>query len=399
MHLRNILSFIGHYKPGYKAGGPIRSVENMVATLHSAYRFKLVCYDRDLGDQAPYPSVPTRQWIPTEQDERFYIPPAKFNAVMAICLARQTTPAIYHMHNFYKADVLFALLIARAFSIIPDCPILITPHGNFSEGALRIKWFKKWVYLRFFRLLGFGRKVWWQLLTEKELNVFLNYMGKNCQDRTFVIPNIIAPPSVRNESRQKRAGSARFVFLARVSKIKNLLASLRYLKSVRGEIKYDIYGPLEEKDYWQECQALIKEMPSNICVTYHGSISHDQVGAVLSKYEFYVFPSKGEGFSMSLMEALSAGLPVIGSDKLQFDLTEKKGGWSLPLADEEAFTRQLQQCVEMTDEEYQRRSCDAVALAMQYADTKEISARYSAMFEHVISEHAAERKNSALPAA
>ena len=44
-----ILSFAGHYLPGYKAGGPIRSIANMVDQLGDEFDFRIVAGDRDLG--------------------------------------------------------------------------------------------------------------------------------------------------------------------------------------------------------------------------------------------------------------------------------------------------------------------------------------------------------------
>ncbi len=48
-----ILAFIGHYLPGYKAGGPIRTLENMVDALGDEFEFRIVTSDRDLGDGDP----------------------------------------------------------------------------------------------------------------------------------------------------------------------------------------------------------------------------------------------------------------------------------------------------------------------------------------------------------
>jgi len=52
-----ILTFVGYYLPGYKAGGPIRTVANMVERLGNDFQFKIVTADRDLGDTDNYSSV------------------------------------------------------------------------------------------------------------------------------------------------------------------------------------------------------------------------------------------------------------------------------------------------------------------------------------------------------
>ena len=46
-----ILSSVGYYLPGYKAGGPIRTLANMVDRLGDEFQFKIVTLDRDFGDR------------------------------------------------------------------------------------------------------------------------------------------------------------------------------------------------------------------------------------------------------------------------------------------------------------------------------------------------------------
>ena len=52
-----ILVFIDYYLPGNKAGGPIRSLSNLIDNLDSYYEFKIVTRDRDIGDNIGYDSI------------------------------------------------------------------------------------------------------------------------------------------------------------------------------------------------------------------------------------------------------------------------------------------------------------------------------------------------------
>ena len=49
-----ILIFIDWFLPAYKAGGPIRSIANLVDNLHADFDFYIVTGDRDLGDKNPF---------------------------------------------------------------------------------------------------------------------------------------------------------------------------------------------------------------------------------------------------------------------------------------------------------------------------------------------------------
>jgi len=42
-----ILCFVPHYLPGFRAGGPTRSIANLVEWLGDEYRFAIISLDRD----------------------------------------------------------------------------------------------------------------------------------------------------------------------------------------------------------------------------------------------------------------------------------------------------------------------------------------------------------------
>ena len=50
---KRVLVFSGTYIPGYKGGGPIRSLENIFNQLSEDIDFYLVTLNRDLGDKNP----------------------------------------------------------------------------------------------------------------------------------------------------------------------------------------------------------------------------------------------------------------------------------------------------------------------------------------------------------
>ncbi|RYE99486.1 MAG: hypothetical protein EOO77_35465, partial [Oxalobacteraceae bacterium] len=70
-----VLTFVGHYLPGYKAGGPIRSIANMVERMGDEFEFRVVTADRDMGDAAPFPDVVVDAWNPCGKASVFYRSP------------------------------------------------------------------------------------------------------------------------------------------------------------------------------------------------------------------------------------------------------------------------------------------------------------------------------------
>ena len=73
MHKIRILVLIDYYLPGYKAGGPIRTLTNMVDSLQDEYEFLVVTRDRDLGDKQAYPNVKTNVWVNADATSIYYI--------------------------------------------------------------------------------------------------------------------------------------------------------------------------------------------------------------------------------------------------------------------------------------------------------------------------------------
>ena len=58
---KKILVFIDWFLPGYKAGGPIRSMANMTDHLQD-FDFFVVTRNTDYTDTNPYASVKSDQW-------------------------------------------------------------------------------------------------------------------------------------------------------------------------------------------------------------------------------------------------------------------------------------------------------------------------------------------------
>ncbi|MHB1688316.1 MAG: hypothetical protein ACYCVH_13205 [Ignavibacteriaceae bacterium] len=55
--MKKTLVFISYYSPGFKAGGAIRSVYNLIEMFGDKYEFSIITGDRDMGDKTPYPQI------------------------------------------------------------------------------------------------------------------------------------------------------------------------------------------------------------------------------------------------------------------------------------------------------------------------------------------------------
>jgi len=63
-----ILVFIDWYLPGYKAGGPVTSVANIVARFRDEYEFHVITTNRDYGSDVPYADIEPNRWLKREEN-------------------------------------------------------------------------------------------------------------------------------------------------------------------------------------------------------------------------------------------------------------------------------------------------------------------------------------------
>jgi glycosyltransferase involved in cell wall biosynthesis len=140
------------------------------------------------------------------------------------------------------------------------------------------------------------------------------------------------------------------------------------LRGLKGDVVFDIYGPLEDGDYWKKCQAIAGSLPRSVQVNYRGTIGHDEVAGVYSRYDLFLFPTHGENFGHVIIEALVAGCPILISDQTPWRGLQNLGvGWDLPLDRPERFTAVLQQCVDMGKDDMRALSQRARAYGLQNA--------------------------------
>jgi len=349
-----ILTFTGYYLPGYKGGGPIRTLANMEDRLGDEFEFKIITMDRDFKDTEPYSDIKIDGWNRVGKADVFYMSPGMRSLKGFKKILCSTECDVIYLNSFFSPHFTIKPLFLRRLGLIPDKPLILAPRGEFSPGALGLKSLKKRVYLLAAKTFGLYRGVVWQASSEHEEADIRQWFGRDVP--VVVAPNL--PPMVHSADELppksgKIEGCLKIIFLSRISRKKNLDGALKMLKGLKGKVEFNIYGPMEDKSYWAECQKIIGGLPENIEVRYSGSVEHDQVGAVMREHDIFFFPTLGENFGHVILEAPCAGCPILISDQTPWRGLEEKGvGWDLPLDRPELFREVLQRCVDMDQDEY-----------------------------------------------
>lgn len=341
-----ILTLTSFYKPSFKAGGPVKTIANMVDQLE-LFKFFIVSRDRDLGDSEAFPNIQFNRWHKLDGADVLYATPDKLTIKHMSEMIQHCQFDVLYLNSFFDPVFTIKPLIARRLGLIESCPIVLAPRGEFSTGALAIKSFKKKLYIKFASLLGLYNNIIWQASSElekKDIIAALNvdpssiFVAKDLPSKISMSESFF--PLEPNET-------CKLVFLSRISPKKNLDFALQVLEKVESSLVFDIYGPIEDNEYWQVCLRLIQQLPSNIQVNYRGSMTPDQVANVFSGYDLFFFPTRGENYGHVIAESLSAGTPVLLSDQTPWqDLAKYNMGWDLPL-EVDAFAHKIEKVAEM----------------------------------------------------
>ncbi len=98
-----------------------------------------------------------------------------------------------------------------------------------------------------------------------------------------------------------------FIYVGGVKELKGISYLLKAFSEISpDDARLTVVGEYNEGD------ADVKEFENR--VTFTGVIMHDDVEKYLKKSDVFVFPSLGDSFSLSALEAASCGLPLIVSD-------------------------------------------------------------------------------------
>lgn len=353
-----VLALLDYYLPGFKSGGPLRSVANLVGQTGGVLEFHILTRDRDATETTSYPGVKVGEWNDVAGAKVRYTAPEDLGLGVIRRVAHEVRPDVVYLNSFFSGLTIRYLLLRR-LGWVPRVPVVIAPRGELSPGALSIKRTKKRAFLFVAeKLLGLYRGLRWQATAELERAEIAQ--GFPAFSDVRVAPNLAGrPEGAARATPPKSPGAMRLVFCSRITPKKNLHAIFGPLAAVGGQASLALIGPVRDHAYWEQCRAQIAALPATIRVEHRGEIPHEQIAAELAGHHFFILPTLGENFGHAIIEALVAGCPVLISDQTPWhDVPAAGAGWVLPVDDAAAWQRAL-----------------AEALAMDEADYRAISAR------------------------
>jgi glycosyltransferase involved in cell wall biosynthesis len=349
------------YLPAFRAGGPVRTLVNLIDRLGDEIAFSVVAGDRDLGDQEPFHDFQRGTWTWRGGYRTLYIG-LGWRSIAALQQMLRAEPYdVLYVNSLFSRRFAIVPLLLRRLGLVPRRPLVLAPRGELSRGALSLNPRRKRAFLRLARATGLYRGVRWQASSTYEADEIRALFGQGVSVAIAAnLTGVIDATTSGDARAPKKRGRLRLAFLSRVAPKKNLLGALELLDGLEGDVSLDVHGPIEDRAYWARCEARIARLPTNVSVRYRGPVPYGSASDVLAGYDALLLPTLGENFGHAIFEALAAGCPVVVSDTTPWrDLEARHVGWDISLDAPDRFRAVLGRLAAMGAEEH--RSCSHAA--------------------------------------
>jgi hypothetical protein len=155
-----------------------------------------------------------------------------------------------------RADMVYLnSLFDRAFSMQPllalgrgrGIPILLTPRGELSPGALGLKAWRKRFFLTAARATGAYKRINWHASSKPEATQIKTHFSPRLNQVSLASNLPEAEQISINRPNKKQPGKLRIVLAARIAPMKNTHASIRMACQLPGEVVLDLWGRLRTR--------------------------------------------------------------------------------------------------------------------------------------------------------
>lgn len=387
--MKRILIFIDWYLPGYKAGGPISSVANLVDHLSGEFEFMIITRDTDYCETIPYTKVNSDAWNNLPGNLKvYYFSQRKLSIKSLITITNNINFDLVYVNGIYS--LYFSIFPLVWFHWLKKKNVIVSSRGMLSKHTFSSKRLKKKMFYFMARCIGLYRGIIFQATNMHEAEQIRHTLGFKGDIR--VVPNL-PPKKIMSAISpiMKEPGDLKLVNIARISPEKNILFVLEVLENVfnteknsvkgsSGKVTLDIYGTVYDEIYWGKCKELISRLPDFVKVNYCGPVEKSEITKTLARYHFFIMPSQGENYGHAIVESFLACCPVIISDRTPWH-NLNKAGWDIPLEKPGKFKEIIEYCVGMGEAEYNEMSRWAFDFGIKVAEDREVLEANRELFE------------------
>jgi glycosyltransferase involved in cell wall biosynthesis len=259
-----------------------------------------------------------------------------YSPSLAKTLRREITDFdLIHIQEIWHHP-LFAAYKAAKFA---RKPFVVTIQGTLEPWCLNHKKFKKKIGSILFQRKILKEASGLHAVTEEEVKNIYEFVDNN---NIFYIPNGINQEDFENLPFNEEfeylypelKGKKVLLFLGRIHPKKGLDMLAKAFGAIlkkRDDIQLVIAGP--DNNYKNQIVEILKVENAIGNTTFTGMLTGNNKLAALSRADIFVLPSYSEGFSISTLEAMACGLPILITKQCNFPEVEEIGAGKIIDAD------------------------------------------------------------------
>jgi glycosyltransferase involved in cell wall biosynthesis len=285
-----------------------------------------------------------------------------------------------HIHGIWQEHCLLAARIARTLGK----PYIISAHGMLDSWALRKKRLKKAAYMALFERKNLRSAFCLHALTKSEVR---DYAELAPDTPVAVIPNgVDLPPSpgprLFLERFPQLRGRTIILFLARLHPKKGLdilSEAWQNIAPLHPNATLVLAGP-DSENTRQSIEQRVNDLGIGDQVLFTGMLAGDMKWSALAAAALFVLPSYSEGLSMSVLEALASGIPVLITAQCHVEGVVENGcGWQIQPNVAE-LENALKEFFASSEERTSRMGASGVELARRCYSWARVGAEMSSLY-------------------
>lgn len=273
---------------------------------------------------------------------KYYYSPLKINSIFYFLIHLisglfkffNSENTVYHFHN--------AQLSAAFINKSNSKNSVITIHGfpayeDFINNRKPL--IRKIHYIFFKKILK--NKIVTTSVDQSTLNKIKTCFNLN-YDAAYVVPNC-CEAITDSLSNVKNENVVKFIFIGAMDDNKGISKIINVFNKIQDEYELHIFGS------GGLFYPLVQSCRSNKKIIFYGNVQRSEILKILPNYSFYISFSQTEGFSMSLIESLAAGLAVITTQWGDIDQYISNNGFIIDRTEKDLEVI-VRRCIDMSFE-------------------------------------------------